>query len=288
MEPNLPQPLAHLHPLALDQVIVNNPMSQLAHSWRQAQLLDHARFSRRYFLPWLKPLSIVLIWCVKCIKRLCPFALGSEKLLNSLSVWFVQNFLSPQAQEMVLRHFAVENALIQFVTKNCDTNHLSAPYLRPTCAQELGQTQGMNTTLMHDTIILNLFAQLAPSAGWPTPGKALNFSNFDLPHFKLAPNRIHLDGVTSIYLISLFLVILFDEATLERAVHSLYLDDSLMACLSQITGDPAFKQWSPGPFVDVIRFPLDVADLLLKHIKICEYAYAHLQGLRQTRDILGR
>ncbi len=276
-----------LHQFTLEQVLAANPMSPLPAGWRQAQQLDHARFSRRYLLPVIKPLSIGLIWGIKLIKRLCPWRLGSEALLNWLSVWFVQSCLSPQAQEMLLRHLAIENALVQFVARNCGATDISAPYLRPSGAHELGQTQGMNTTLMHDTIIVNLFVDLGKKSAFqshqPFQAGPLNLVDLELPEFQLSTNRINLDAVSSIYLISLFLVLLFDEVTLERSVHSLYLDDSLMSCLSQLTGDVTFKQWSPGPFVDVMRFPLDVADLLLKHIKICEYAYAHLVDMTHRR-----
>jgi hypothetical protein len=285
MTPAEPKKPTRLHQSSLEKVIAGNPTSPLPLAWRQAQLLDHARFSRRHLLPLIKPLTIGLIGGIKLIKRVLPFRVGSERLLNWLSVWFVQTWLSPQAQEMLLRHLAVENALVQFVAKNCGNPEVAAPYLRPDSAQGLGDTQGMNATLMHDTIILNLFADLGENSllwphvkarAWAAP---LDFSDLPLPQFKLTPSHINLDAISAIYLVTLFLVLLFDEATLERGVQSLYLDDSLMVCLAKLTGDTTFHQWSPGPFADVIRCPLDIADLLLKHIKICEYAYSHLVNI---------
>jgi hypothetical protein len=278
-------PTARLRQASLAQVLAGNVCSPLPVAWRKAQWRDHQRPSRRYLLPLIKPLSVALIWGVKLIKRVWPWRLGSERLLNRLSVWFVPRCLSPEAQEMLLRHLAIENALVQFVARNCGAPAVLAPYLRPAKGQDLGDTQGMNTTLMHDTIILNFFADLGhalPQGPQPPPRDDLVFSDLGLPRFEFTSNRINLDAVSAIYLVSLFLVILFDENTLESSVQSLYLDDSLMSCLAQLTGDTSFQQWSPGPFVDVMRFPLDVADLLLKHIKICEYAYAHLIRLEPT------
>jgi Family of unknown function (DUF6999) len=277
------------------EVILNDPLLELPIAWREIQVRDQQRWTRRYLLPLIKVLCVSLIWLVRLVKRICPIALSSEAALNRLSIWFVKRCVSPEAEEILYRHLALENALVHFVATNCGDDTIKSYYQRPVDPDELGDVEGMNATLLHDNIILNLLYDLGQSEKLRMDPLAfskldvkqlstLDFNNLDIPEFvntRPAHSRlINLDFESAIYITVFVLVLLLDEKTIESSINSLNLDDSLMRYLSMLTGDRRFEHWTNGPFVNYVRSPLDLGQALQKHINICEYAYTRLTRIK--------
>ena len=71
-------------------VIKEDVLSPLSLEWRKLQSADHKRWSRRYLLPLIKIACLSLGWITLIFKRLIPLQLGSEKLLNRLSCFFME------------------------------------------------------------------------------------------------------------------------------------------------------------------------------------------------------
>ena len=87
---------------------------------------------------------------------------------------------------------------------------------------------------------------------------------------------MNLDMETSLYLMVLFLVLMFDEDVAENAANSLRLDESVLAILGNLTGDPQYRHWSVTPFTNRVIFPSDAPRALHEHILIFEYIYVRL------------
>jgi len=66
------------------------------------------------------------------------------------------------------------------------------------------------------------------------------------------------------------------EREYERAVCSFQLDESLMAMLANLTGDDAFRGWTPMKFFPFLYIPWDVPRLLFWHCVVHEYAHGRL------------
>ena len=69
----------------------------------------------------------------------------------------------------------------------------------------------------------------------------------------------------------------------QRAVHSLQLDETLVACLAELTGDVTFRTWRPEGFTVQPRTARDVPRAVYAHAVICEYAHARLRELRDRQ-----
>lgn len=287
------EPDARPHQSSIFDVLRNDPMLEMPRQWRELQIKDSQRWTRYFVLPVLKPLCIFLIWFVKIIKRIVSLfgiALGSERLLNYLSLVFVRRFVSPEAQEILLRHLSLENILIHFAVKNSGATDVPVSYLRPQRIDELGDVAGMNATLLHDTIVLNLFVDLGKSSDAnlvdKIPYEDLDFSMLQLPEFKIdRPGKgkfINLDLESTIYIVVLFLVLLFDDKQMESSANSLFLDESLMKILSNLTGDMSFRFWTLTPFTSYWHMPLDLTAALHKHIKVYEHAFSKLKQLEKA------
>ncbi len=274
-------------------VLRHDPMLELPVEWRELQIKDSQRWTRYFVLPILKPACIALIWLIKIVKRVASLfniKLGSERALNFLSLFFMHRFVSPEAQEILLRHLALENILIQFVAKNSGATDLSPLYLRPQQIDELGDVAGMNATLLHDTIILNFFVDLGKSKDAKLFEKIalekIDFSMLELPEFHIdhtgKGKLLNLDMESTIYIVVLFLVLLFDDKLMETSANSLFLDESLMKILSNLTGDGSFRFWTLTPFTSYLHMPFDLTDKLHKHIKVYEHAFTKLKQLQGT------
>lgn len=274
-------------------VIKEDVFSPLSIEWRKLQCADHKRWSRRYLLPLIKIACLSLGWITLIFKRLIPLQLGSERLLNRLSCFFMKYFVSPEAQAMLYRHFSVESALVHFIIHNCGARDIQLPILKPTCPEQLGDRDGTNATLLHDTIILNLFAGLSQSKSTQIEfaGKAqeMDFSGFDIPEFSVHKNNIrrliNLDFESCLYITVLVLTLCFTPKQIDNAVGSLFLDSSLMTCLADLTGSKDFKQWTVFTPGEPLHIPLDPASYLYKHILIHEYAYNQLQQLQAKQQV---
>ena len=91
----------------INDIIESNRLSPLSPGWRSLQHADNNRWTKRYLLPAIKVTCLLVSWIALLFKRLIPLPIGSERLLNWLSQVFMKYFVSPEAQEMLYRHFSV-------------------------------------------------------------------------------------------------------------------------------------------------------------------------------------
>lgn len=282
------EPHQRLEQPSITDILKEDPLSALCPDWRRLQFTDRKRWSRRYLLPLIRVTCLVLGWTILAFKRLIPLQLGSQRLLNWLSRIFMKYFVSPEAQEMLYRHFSVENALVHFVVQNSDASDIQSLTLKPACPEQLGDTAGTNATLMHDTIMLNLFADLGKSKDADIKSQRqwedINFGALHLPKFKIYKNNagrlFNIDFESCLYITVFVLTICFTSKQIENAVGSLFLDSSLMKCLANLTGDNSFRFWATPAPGERFRIPLDPASYLYRHILVHEFAYYQLQLLK--------
>ena len=99
---------------------------------------------------------------------------------------------------------------------------------------------------------------------------------------------LNLDIQTALCLMNIPFALCLTREEYRRAVHSLRLDESILALLAELTGDERFLRWRPGTIVMRADSWLDVPRAVYEHAVICEYAHAHLKRLASERDALER
>ncbi len=82
---------------------------------KAALLLDARSFSRRFFLPLLRPLARTFLVLVGLFRTLVPRALTSSRLLHWLIYVGLRHFVSPQACFLILRHFHLGSNISEFL-----------------------------------------------------------------------------------------------------------------------------------------------------------------------------
>ena len=152
---------------------------------REIQMRDQQRWTRYFVRPVIRVVAMVVIHLALFLKRLVPFKLGSEGVLNWLGPRFMRRCASPEALALVLRHFVVESNLINFVARNSGADDVAEVSLRPVRAQDLADDHGLNAVVRHDANIFNLVIDLgeSPTADITTtrPAADLDFSMLTIP-----------------------------------------------------------------------------------------------------------
>ena len=253
---------------------------------RAVQIRNLRRPSRHFVAPILRPVCQFLVTVLLTVKRFPGLRrLGSPERLSEVTAPLLVRLCSPETAEMLLRHFVVETQLVNFVARNCGADDVAEVDLLPTSPAELGDHDGMNAVVLHDVNIFNLVIDLGESRDADLSTRALDdldFSMLGVPELDIAADRrrwFNLDVQSSMSLMCVVLAWYMDFDTAERAINSFQLDESLMAAISDLTGDPTFRTWTPVKFPNWLGTTGDVARDLLWHFMVHEYAHTRLLAL---------
>jgi hypothetical protein len=234
---------------------------------------DQARWSHRYIRPPARIVSRVMVALITVVKRLLPFQFSSHRLLDRLGIWFMSRFVSEEGGELLLRHFVIETNVLAFIARN---SGIDEPTLRPGNLAELND----NAVIVHD---LNLYEVLSSLGGIPLPrpderSTPLDFSMLTVDPIQPSPQRrlLRLDLETGMCFMNIMFCLLTTSDEYRRAVHSLQLDESLLACLAELTGDDVFRSWKPAGYIPIVRTSRDVPRDLFAHAVIHEYIHSRL------------
>jgi hypothetical protein len=251
---------------------------------------DLRRWSRRYLFPTIRVLVLLAVHAVIFLKRLVPFRLSGLKVLSWGTVWFGKRLVSPEAQRLFLRHFIIETNILNFIARNSGGD-VPEYDLLPTRAEHLGEWNGTNSVALHDANVMNLMIDLGDTAGVDVrtkrPLEKLDFSMITVPELHVTEDTIlfGLDFPSAVYISVFFIVLFFDDPTIERAINSFQLDESLLTCLADMTGDETFRTWTPVKFPTWLGSPTgDAARDLHFHILVHEYVHHRLLGLRAEAE----
>jgi hypothetical protein len=266
-----------------------DPLLHVDDHSRALQVADTQRWTRRHLRPLTRVLCMAVVWIALFVKRTVPpLRRGSEAALNRLGPRFLTRWSSPEALELILRHFAIETQLVNFVARNSGGDVPEVDLL-PRRASELGDWHGVNAVVRHDANIFNLFIDLgeSPTADVQTarPADQLDFSMLEMPAFDLhagVRRWARLDLQSSLDVVVATLAVFMDHDTAERAVNSLQLDESLTAAIANLTGDPVFRTWTPVTFTNWVGMSGDVGRDLHWHFLVTEYAHTRLCRMRDA------
>lgn len=245
---------------------------------------DQRTWSRRWLYPVLRWFSRLTVGVIVVTKRLIPIQFTAHATMDRLCVWFLRRCVSPVAGTMLIRHFIIETNLLVFAARNAGLPGLPEVALRPTTLAELGN----RAVIEHDVNVYDVLIALGVAARSrplsARPAADLDFSMLAVPPIDASPRGrrlLRLDIQTALCLMNIPFALCLSSEEYRRAVHSLRLDESLLAVLSTITGDPTFRTWAPPGVMVRVDTTLDVPKAVYEHAVICEYAHAWLLRLRE-------
>lgn len=234
---------------------------------------DQKRWSHRFLRPLARVVSRLAVAAITLLKRVLPFEFSSHDLLDRLGIWFLSRFVSEEGGELLLRHFVLETNVLGFIARNTGGE---APTLRPESLDDLED----NAVIVHD---LNLYEVLAGIGGRRLPrpeerDEPIDFSMLTVGTISAGNRRrmARLDLESGLCFMNIMFCLLTTSNEYRRAVHSLQLDESVLGCLAELTGDDVFRSWKPAGYNPIVRTNRDVPRDLFAHAVIHEYAHARL------------
>jgi hypothetical protein len=256
--------------------ILADPVSPFDPPTLRKVVHDQQRWTRRYLYPVLRILSRVLVFAIVALKRVLPFSgrMSAHGTMDRLCIWFLRTFVSSEAGELLVRHFVIETNLLNFVIVNSGVSDVVAPVtLRPASLRDLGN----RAVIEHDVNVYKVLISLGVLKP-AQPPSAVDVSMLDVPPISVEGRRLmNLDIQSALCLMNIPFALCLTPAEYQRAVHSLRLDETLMAVLAEITGDFRFLRWRPAGSVVRVDSTLDVPRAVYEHAVYCEHAHELLR-----------
>ncbi|ADG73309.1 conserved hypothetical protein [Cellulomonas flavigena DSM 20109] len=236
---------------------------------------DQRRPSRRWLYPFAMVLSRVLVTLIRILKRVLPFRWMPLGAMDFLCVWFLRRCVSPDAVDLLLRHFVIETNLVNFIIRNTPVD-MEPVRLRPESLSELGD----QAVVEHDVNVYDVLIALdvVPLAARDT----LDFQQLDVPPLDAERHRrrlLRLDIQTALCFMNIPFSLALSSEEYRRAVHSMRFDDSFLEILAVITGDDHFRHWKLAGMSLWMDSNVDVPRMVYRHALVCEYAHAQLVKL---------
>lgn len=236
---------------------------------------DQRRPSRRWLYPLAMVLSRVLVTIIRLLKRFLPFRWMPLPAMDFLCVWFLRRCVSPDAVDLLLRHFVIETNLMNFVIRNTPVD-MEPVTLRPESLSELGN----QAVVEHD---VNVYDVLIALDVVPLVARdPLDFRQLDVPPLDAERHRrrlVRLDIQTALCFMNIPFSVALTSDEYRRAVHSMRFDDSFLEILAVLTGDDTFRHWKLAGMSLWMDSNVDVPRMVYRHALVCEYAHAQLVKL---------
>lgn len=215
--------------LDLDQSTFFDP------SAKAALLRGNASKSRQFVLPLLRPVARLSIILVQLIRIIIPNSLTSSRYLHALIVWGMKNFLSPEANYLIFRHFHIGSQMLKFLADNSGVDVKSHP-LKPRTIDDFRS----NTYVQHDLNIYNFVIQVNAQGGKfrPVPLAQIDFSAIEDVDSQLPTmlNRWHnfLDLQSAIEIYTPLFGLFLSDKDFWRSSNSLQLDETIAIYVARL------------------------------------------------------
>ena len=197
---------------------------------KQAWLADSSSRSRQFVLPFVRPLARTTIVLIQVIKVLLPRKLAFSRAMHRLLAWGMENFISPEANWLILRHFHLGSQVLAFIAKNAPVEVPVNP-LQPAAIADVRE----DMFLVHDLNLYNFIIRL--NQNLQAAGRELehvvqpDLSMVHQPDLRLEDmpqrRRNFLDLQSSIELFTPIYQALLTDSDFWRATNSLQLDETI-------------------------------------------------------------
>ncbi|GAB3333412.1 hypothetical protein GCM10027429_13970 [Marivirga atlantica] len=210
---------------------------------KQALLADNNSRSVRYLLPLITFWSKITMFFIHIFKFFFPKLFNSSRLLHRILAWGLKNFVSPNANLLIFRHFHVGSEILQFIAGNIEGVELTTSPLKPRDFNDVKEDLFLNHDLNLYNFVIKLNKQLKEKDVIIKKVEKLNtqmISEDQFDHIEF-PNRWSniLDLRSSIELFTPFYQLFLTANDFVRATNSLQLDETIAIYTAQILGTPS-------------------------------------------------
>ncbi len=223
--------------LYLDDSIPINASTKLA------LMRDNSSKSVRYLLPFIEIWSKVTMFFIHVFKYFIPRGFNSSRVLHRILAWGLKNFVSPDANLLIFRHFHVGTEILQFIAGNIPGIQIVGNPLKPKDFESIKDDLFLKHDLNLYNFVIHLNKQLKEKGLTIRPPEKINLSMITENQFDhiVFPNRWTnvLDLRSAIELFTPFYQLFLTSNDFIRASNSLQLDETIAIYTSQILAAPA-------------------------------------------------
>lgn len=211
---------------------------------KAALLISMRSRSREFFLPLIRPFLWVFSHLVTLFRLIFPNSLTSSKWLHRSIYFGLRNFVTPEANFIILRHFHIGSEILAFIAANVPKADVNLNPLRPETLEDVLDDIFLKHDLNLFNFVINLNNELRAKGIEIVPPERLTFDVISDEPFPIRefPNRwtnfIDVQSAIEIYtpLYQLFL----SGKDFWRATNSLQLDETTGLYVSRILGDAQY------------------------------------------------
>jgi hypothetical protein len=198
--------------------------------------------SRQFLLPVVRPLSRCMIVLLQLWKILVPRAFTSSAVLHSVLVWGLKNWVRPEANWLILRHFHIGSQNLAFIARNVPGVNVPMSPLQPRKIDDLID----HVFLKHDINLFNFVINLNKEL----KAKKIELDKIPCPDFQdIQPDGFgiedmpdrwtnFLDLETAIELFTPVYSLFLTDSDFWRATNSLQMDEPVAIYAAKILGMP--------------------------------------------------
>jgi hypothetical protein len=277
----MPAKREHVRSAFLRALEVDNsvPISPVAVDLWLRDLENPLRWTLRPLLQLVFALLLHLTWL---LKRLPLPQFRAHRVLQRTICVFCRNFVSPEANQLILRHFATESNVLNFLRDNSGAAHVRPIELYPSSVDDLMRY----TFVDHDQ---ELFRMIRELGRWDherssAPAAALSWSSwraFDIPDQGRARRATQvLDFETSHALFMCLFCLLLTRDEYRDAINGFNLDQSIAIRIGQLIGDPRLAELAYNKYPHYLVGPWNLGQRFLMHGFFTEYLHERLLQVR--------
>ena len=248
-------------------------------------LSDLDRRSRWFLRPLLQFLFAILLHTTWALKRLPLPQFRAHKFLQRMICFFCTYFVSPEANQLIIRHFTTESNILNFMQENMQPNDVDPMTLYPRNVNDMLE----HTFVNHDQELFRVMRDLGPTdrTSWP-------IANEDLKWTLWRPMEIDdsvrerrwtqvLDFETSHALFMCLFCFLLTAEEYRDAINGFNLDQSIAVKIGQMVGDPTLVELAYNKYPLYLVGPWNLGQRFLMHGFFTEYLHARLEELRSAK-----
>jgi hypothetical protein len=232
--------------------------------------------------PLLQFVFAILLHITWLLKRLPLPQFRAHGVLQRMICWFCRNAVSPEANLLILRHFATESNILNFIRDNCAGAHALPLQLYPEKIDDLME----HSFVRHDQELFRMFEELGP---WEADRPALHperldWANWrpirlDLASIPRKPTQL-LDFETSHALFMCLFCFLLTAEEYRDSINGFNLDQSMAMRIGQLVGDPSLAELAYNKYPLYLVGPWNLTQRFLMHGFFTEHLYARLEQIR--------
>ena len=266
----------YIEVLAIDDSIPIDPVA--VNLW----LSDANNPLRWTIRPLLQLIFSILLHLTWLLKRLPLPQFRAHGLLQRMICWFCRNAVSPEANLLILRHFATESNIINFLRDNSGPTNVPPIALYPQTIDDMLK----DTFVRHDQELFRVLRDLGPSKASQLSHSTdrLDWTNWH--RVSVGPDSIPrratqvLDFETSHSLFMCLFCLLLTAEEYRDSINGFNLDQSIAIRIGKLIGDPGVVEYAYNKHPLYLVGPWNLSQRFLMHGFFTEYLHGRLEQVR--------